>query len=68
MILYTTNCPKCKILKKKLDEKNIKYDIVTDEKEILALNVLEVPQFFNDEKLLNFSEAIQWINQQEVNN
>lgn len=68
MILYTTNCPKCKILKKKLDEKNIKYDIVTDEKEILALNVLEVPQFFNNEKLLNFSEAIQWINQQEVNN
>ena len=68
MILYTTNCPKCKILKKKLDKKNIKYDIVTDEKEILALNVLEVPQFFNNEKLLNFSEAIQWINQQEVNN
>ena len=68
MILYTTNCPKCKILKKKLDEKNIKYDIVTDEKEILALNVLEVPQFFNNEMLLNFSEAIQWINQQEVNN
>ena len=25
IILYSTNCPKCKILEKKLTEKNIKF-------------------------------------------
>ena len=30
MTLYTTNCPKCKILESKLKAKNIEYNTVTD--------------------------------------
>ena len=30
IILYSTNCPKCNILEKKLDQKNLKYKKVTD--------------------------------------
>jgi arsenate reductase-like glutaredoxin family protein len=59
--LYSTNCSKCKILKKKLDEKEICYIVNTDEelmkeKEYMSLPVLDV-----DGSELFFSEAIKWI-------
>lgn len=27
---YTTNCPRCKILKMKMDSKNVPYEVVDD--------------------------------------
>ena len=30
VILYSTNCPKCSVLEKKLSSANINYKIVTD--------------------------------------
>ena len=32
--LYSTGCPKCNILKKKLDAINAQYDVITNEDEI----------------------------------
>lgn len=47
LILYTTHCPKCKILEEKLQEKNLKYVTVTDvevmkEKGFRSVPILEV--------------------------
>lgn len=62
IILYSTGCPKCKILKQKLQEKNITYTEETNVDNMLALGLKEVPWLKIDEKMLNFAEALQWIN------
>lgn len=35
--LYSTGCPKCNVLKKKLDALNAKYDVITDMDEIKGI-------------------------------
>ena len=65
VIVYTTNppCPKCKVLKKKLDEANIKYGVFDDVEEMIKMWFENVPMMKVDEKIvLDFSEAIKWIN------
>lgn len=61
IILYTIDCPKCKVLERKLEEKNIQYEICKDtnimaEKGYMYLPILEI-----DDKVLNFKEAVDWI-------
>lgn len=63
--LYTSNCPKCKILKAKLDDKKINYNICDDanvmtEKGITSLPVLEI-----DGEMKTFRFAVDWVNEQE---
>ena len=38
--LYSTGCPKCKVLKAKLDQKDLTYDIETDIEKMKELNIL----------------------------
>lgn len=63
IVLYSTGCPKCSILKKKLEEKQIPYDTVTDVKEMLALGINEVPVLSVNGELLPFAEAVKWVNE-----
>ena len=66
IILYSTEtCPKCKVLKTKLDNKNIQYEVNMDVKEMRALKIFSVPVLSIDGKLYNFSEANDWINNKE---
>lgn len=63
MTLYTMdNCPKCKMLKQKLEDKHIEIEIINDydvlcEKGIESVPVLEV----NGEKM-NYAKANTYIN------
>lgn len=64
--LYTTHCPKCNVLEKKLDKKKIEYTLVDDfdiqamvDKGIMSAPILEV-----DEKLMTFTEANKWVTEQ----
>lgn len=68
IIIYTTNtCPKCQILKKKLKEKNISFLEETDVNKMLELDILAVPQMkVDNSKLMNFEQAVQWVNKQEA--
>ena len=43
IILYSTGCPKCNILTKKLDEKHLDYKTIDDEKLMLEKGLTEVP-------------------------
>lgn len=61
IILYTIDCPKCKVLERKLEEKNIQYEVCKDtnimaEKGYMYLPILEI-----DDKVFNFKEAVDWI-------
>lgn len=58
---YSTNCPKCKILKAKLDEKGIKYTICSDVDTMLKKGFISAPVLEIDGKVITFLEAINWI-------
>ncbi len=62
-ILYSTGCPKCKILKQKLDDKGVVYRVVDSVDTMLAMGITVVPVLSLDGELLDFSEAVQWVNQ-----
>ena len=67
VIFYSTHCPRCMILEKKLAQKNISYEEINDveimkEKGFLAVPLLEV-----DGEIMDFVAANKWINQQEEN-
>ena len=70
--LYSTGCPKCNVLKKKLDSINAQYDIITDMdkiKEICEkthndmLPLLQVDEAWGT-IVYDFSEAIKWVGEQ----
>lgn len=65
IILYTTHCPKCKVLEKKLNEKNIPYTTITDIKEIEETGQKTVPLLSVNGNLKDFSEAITWVREYE---
>ena len=62
--LYSTGCPKCQILKKKLDAKGINYTTVTDVNEMLAKGLNLMPVLQVNEQLLDFALAVEWKNKQ----
>ena len=62
--LYSTGCPKCKVLKKKLEGKGIKYTENNSVDEMLSLGISQVPVLSVNNKLLDFSTANNWVNQQ----
>ena len=64
IILYTTHCPRCKVLQSKLDAANISYTINEDIEEMLALEMKSAPALKVGENLMNFTEAIKWIGEQ----
>lgn len=65
IILYSTGCPKCRILKKKLDEKGVQYEICSDTERMIGLGLTEVPALGVKGELFSFAEAVSWVNQQE---
>lgn len=63
MILYTTGCPKCKVLALKLDQKNQTYTVNDSIEEMEALGFSEAPMLqLDDGTILDFSDAIQYVN------
>lgn len=61
IVLYSTGCPKCNVLKKKLAEKNIEYDEFTSVEKMISMGITEVPVLGIEGKMLNFKEAVDWI-------
>ena len=64
VILYSTGCPRCSVLKKKLEEKGIKYTENNSVDEMLALGIMTVPVFGIGDELKNFTESVAWLNNQ----
>lgn len=64
IVLYSTNCPKCQILKKKLDTKGVNYSIVTDVNTMVAKGLNLMPMLQVEDKLLDFAQAVEWVNKQ----
>ena len=63
VILYSTGCPKCNILKKKLADAKIDYKVVEDVDVMLSKGLKEVPWLEVDGNLMNFVDSSKWINE-----
>ena len=62
VILYTTHCPKCKVLEKKLAAKNITYTEITDTDVMLEMGFDATPMLEVDGQIMDFKAASDWIN------
>lgn len=62
--LFSTGCPKCTILKKKLSQKGIEYTEVNDIQKMLDMGLKSVPWLEVDGQMMNFNQANKWINEQ----
>lgn len=62
--LYSTpNCPQCKFLKSKLDERGVEYSQCYDEEEMKELDISSVPVLkLEDGTLLTFANALKYVN------
>lgn len=60
--LYTTHCPKCKVLAMKLNSKNIAFDECDDVEEMRRLGYQFAPLLRVGDKVMDFTQAIQWVN------
>ena len=63
IVLYTTNCPKCKVLEAKLKQKEISYEEVNDIEVMTSKGFMMAPMLEVDGVVMNFAQANTWINE-----
>lgn len=63
VILYSTGCPKCNILKKILTERNIPFTENNSTDEMQDLGFKEVPKLDVDGQIYDFTNALSWARQ-----
>ena len=62
IILYKTpTCPKCKVLKKKLEDKGIEFTENEDIDEMLSMGIMNAPTLSVNGELLDFMSAVDWV-------
>ena len=64
VILYSNGCPRCRVLKQKLDAKSITYAEENSVDKMLAMGISQVPVLCVDGELLSFGQANEWVNKQ----
>lgn len=64
VILYSTNCPKCKVLEAKLKRKGIAYSIITDVDLMIKKGFKQAPILEIDGEFKDFKEANTWVEEQ----
>lgn len=62
ILLYSTGCPKCRILEKKMHDKQLTFGICSSIDDMQQLGIASLPMLKVDDKLLNYFDAVQYIN------
>lgn len=62
VVLYTTDCPKCRVLEAKLHLKDIEFETISDMEIMERLGIMEAPTLEVDGEMMNFKEAVDWVN------
>ena len=61
--IYSTGCPRCRVLKAKLEQKGIEYDECHDVEKMQSMGIKSVPMLCVDGELMTFEKAIKFINE-----
>lgn len=64
VILFSTHCPRCKVLTKKLQDAGIQYEEITDVEIMKSKGFQEAPKLEVNGIVKNFKEAVEWIKEQ----
>ena len=63
-VIYTQeNCPKCKILKKKLNDKGIEYTECSDVSVLMSKDIEFTPMLEVDNNMMSYTDAVKWVNE-----
>jgi glutaredoxin len=62
VVLYSTGCPKCRVLKSKLSDNGIDYKENTNVGDMIKLGIEQVPVLSIDGVLYDFKQAVNLIN------
>ena len=63
-VLYTTHCPKCKVLTIKLTQKNINFEVIDDIDTMQKMGFRSAPMLDVDGELMDFTKALAWVKEQ----
>ena len=61
VVLYSTHCPKCSVIEKKLKQKNISYEEVNDIEKMKEKGYLSVPILEVNGVSIDFKAASDWL-------
>lgn len=61
IILYSTNCPKCRILEGKMEAKNIAFNVETNIDLMLSKGFTMAPILEVDGVIMDFAKANKWV-------
>jgi len=61
IVLYSTKCPKCKVLEAKLKQSNIEFEEVNDIDLMVQKGFKTAPILEVDSVAYGFKEAVEWI-------
>lgn len=61
VVLYSTKCPKCKILEAKLKQGNIEFEEINDVELMTQKGFRSAPMLEVDGVAYGFKEAVEWI-------
>lgn len=67
IVLYTTHCPKCKVLTRKLNDKGISYEVCEDTKIMEEKGFVSLPMLDIDGDVKDFSSAMKWVGEYSAN-
>lgn len=62
IVVYTTGCPKCKVLESKMKAKGIEYDPIDDVDNIRSKGFLHVPVMEVNGESYDFAAAVKLVN------
>lgn len=62
VILYSNGCPKCRVIKSKLESKKIKFIESDDTQKLLSFGYKTYPVLEVDDKMMDFVSANKWVN------
>lgn len=65
IILYSNGCPKCNVIKSKLQSKKIAFTETDDFSKLNDIGIQSLPALEVDGKILTFVEANNWVNNQK---
>lgn len=66
VVLYTIDCPKCKVLENLLNRNNVKYVTVTDLSVMIDKGFKECPKLEVEGKFYGFTDAVKLLKEGKV--
>lgn len=62
--LFSTECPKCRVLEHKLNQNNIAYEKSSDIQEVIDKGFMSAPVLKVSDDYMDFVTAVTWLNEQ----